>query len=138
MYYTGMKRVAKVLICNGENQYLLTFRGNHPTFGNDPDLPGGTQEPGEDPKATAIREVMGETGIELDEASVTLRIKDTTTSKHSTEYYVYETQLAAVPKVTLSWEHALYKWVNRDELIAVGRGAKDTFMQVVAKTLEER
>lgn len=131
-----MTQVAKVLIRNNQNQFLLMIRSDHPTFPNDPDLPGGTIDPGETPKIAAIREVMEEAGIELDAAKVALRTKDTTTSAHGTEYYVYETQLNTTPNVAVSWEHESYRWVSREKMIAAGYAAKDTFMQLVAKNLE--
>ena len=42
-----MKKVAKLVIVDKDEKYLLMYRSNHPTFGNDPDLPGGTVEEGE-------------------------------------------------------------------------------------------
>lgn len=39
-----MKKVAKLVIVDPQNNYLLMYRNQHPTFGDDPDLPGGTVE----------------------------------------------------------------------------------------------
>lgn len=133
-----MKQVAKVLIRNDDNKFLLLRLNNHPVFGNDPDLPGGTIDQGETPKVAAIREVLEEAGIELDDSKVTLRTKDTLSSAHGTEYYVYETQLDHTPTVTLSWEHESYRWVDEPTMVdAAGRVARDTYMHIVAKSLQE-
>jgi 8-oxo-dGTP pyrophosphatase MutT (NUDIX family) len=51
-----MKQVAKLILRDQNDRYLLLYRSNHPTFGNDPDLPGGTLEVGEDPIRALIRE----------------------------------------------------------------------------------
>lgn len=55
-----MKQVAKVVIIDSEDRYLIMTRSNHPTFLDDPDLPGGTIEEDEDPLEAAIREVVEE------------------------------------------------------------------------------
>lgn len=39
-----MKQVAKLVIIDDRGKYLLMQRSSHPTFGDDPDLPGGTLE----------------------------------------------------------------------------------------------
>ena len=39
-----MKKVAKLVIIDSDDKYLLMHRSDHPTFGVDPDLPGGTLE----------------------------------------------------------------------------------------------
>ena len=132
-----MKQVAKVLIWNEKNETLLLLRlNNHPVFGNDPDLPGGTVDSGETPKMAAIREVAEEAGVVLDESKVMLRAKDTTTSTHNTEYYVYETRLDYAPEVVLSWEHESYEWVDKKTLIVAATAARDTYMHVVARSLK--
>ena len=53
-----MKKVAKLVIIDNENKYLLMYRSGHPTFGDDPDLPGGTLEGREQPVDTMVREVF--------------------------------------------------------------------------------
>lgn len=52
-----MKKVAKLLIIDPKENYLLMYRNNRPIFGKDPDLPGGTLEVKESLLDTVIREV---------------------------------------------------------------------------------
>ena len=67
-----MKQVAKLIIIDNDNKYLLMYLNSHPTFGTDPDLPGGTLEEGEQPIETMIREVQEEAGIEISDSQVRL------------------------------------------------------------------
>lgn len=130
-----MKQVAKVLVRNSEGKFLLLRLNNHPVYGNDPDLPGGTVDPGETPKEAAIREVFEEAGIVLDAARVSLRVKNTTNSSHNTEYYVYQTVVDDIPEVVLSWEHESYEWIDEATLCHMaGVVARDTYMHTVAES----
>ena len=53
-----MAKVAKLLLIDPRGHLLLLERSNHPRFGNDPDLPGGTLEEGESLRETMVREVF--------------------------------------------------------------------------------
>lgn len=57
-----MKTVAKLVIADSDDKYLLMYRSDHPTFGIDPDLPGGTMVDDEDALETMTREVKEEAG----------------------------------------------------------------------------
>ena len=42
-----MTQAAKVVLVDQDDNYLMLYRNQHPTLGNDPDIPGGTVEDGE-------------------------------------------------------------------------------------------
>ncbi|MEO7905004.1 MAG: hypothetical protein ABIR91_04385 [Candidatus Saccharimonadales bacterium] len=42
-----MKKVAKLVMIDENDKYLMMYRSDHPTLGCDADLPGGTHEEGE-------------------------------------------------------------------------------------------
>ena len=81
-----MKQVAKLVIIDAKGKYLLMQRSNHPTFGNDPDLPGGTLEEGESPLETMIREVFEEAAIVVDQDNIVEVYAGTDYSTHGTHY----------------------------------------------------
>jgi 8-oxo-dGTP pyrophosphatase MutT (NUDIX family) len=59
------KRVALVLVVNGDGQLLMGKRGDSGLYV----VPGGGVEPGEEPKAAAIRELGEEAGLDVDSVS---------------------------------------------------------------------
>ncbi len=126
-----MKQVAKVIIINQDNQYLLLQRSDHPVFPNDPDLPGGTVEANESSMVALVREVIEEAGILLDSKIIKKIYSGQEFSTHGTEYYLYQVRVYTRPPVTISWEHASYKWVNRAEFLEQAHAATDTYMQMV-------
>lgn len=126
-----MKKVAKVLIIDNDGYHLLMIRANHPTFSNDPDLPGGTIEEGEQALEAALREVMEEANISLASADVRSVYRGDTYSANGTEYSLYVARVAKRPAVTVSWEHSDFAWVNREDFLAQARAANDTYMHMV-------
>lgn len=130
-----MEKVAKVLVVDGNENYLLMTRSDHPTFRFDWDLPGGTMEDGEDPRQTAAREVYEEIGVKVAAEDLVLRRNDTSFSRSDTSYYLYEYRVKSRPAIVLSWEHASYEWVRRDVFIQNSKNAVDTYMHMVADTL---
>ena len=131
-----MVKVAKALIIDDHNRYLLLKRNNHPRFGNDPDLPGGTVEAGETPLAAMVREVSEEVGIILDFTKAKELYSGTDYSMHHTEYTLYEVKLTNTPDVTLSWEHATFTWLERKQFLEIIKSAPDTYMQMVYDILQ--
>lgn len=131
-----MIKVAKLVVVDGDNKYLLMYRSSHPLFGMDPDLPGGTLEDGEQPLDTMIREVQEEAGVDVLASQARLLYQGTDYSLHNTEYSLYTATFDTRPKVTLSWEHSSYEWLSRDEFLEKARPAKDTYMQMVYDTLK--
>jgi len=131
-----MKQVAKLVIIDGRGNYLLMLRSEHPTFGNDPDLPGGTLEEGELPLQTMLREVFEEAGIVISPAEVREVYAGNKYSRHKTHYLLYVAELQDRPQITMSWEHASYEWLDRDTFLEKARGAKDTYMHMVYDVLK--
>ncbi len=136
MIIITMKQVAKLVIVDGRGKYLLMQRSNHPTFGNDPDLPGGTLEEGELPLETMIREVFEEATIAIDQASVNEIYSGTDYSAHGTHYLLYIAELQHTPEIIMSWEHSLYEWLDRDVFLEKASKANDTYMHMVHDVLK--
>jgi len=132
-----MNKVAKLIIVDGDNKYLMMRRSGHPVFGNDPDLPGGTLEDGEVPLKTMIREVYEEAGIVVDAADTRLLYEGTTYSLHKTHYSLYIVTLLQRPAVVMSWEHSSYEWLTLEVFLEQAKTANDTYMQMVYHTLED-
>jgi 8-oxo-dGTP pyrophosphatase MutT (NUDIX family) len=130
-----MKKVAKLVLVDGSNNCLLMYRSNHPTFGDDPDLPGGTLEEGELVSETMVREVQEEIGfsIAIDMAKEIYSGSDF--SKNGTHYSLFIAQLNERPEITMSWEHSSYEWLSHEDFLEKARSANDTFMHMVHATL---
>ena len=131
-----MKQVAKLIIIDSRGKYLLMQRSDHPTFGNDPDLPGGTLEVGEVPLQTMIREVFEEAGIFVNEVGVREIYSGTDYSAHKTHYSLYITELQDTPKVAMSWEHSSYEWLDYNVFLEKSKNANDTYMRMVYDVLK--
>lgn len=131
-----MKKVAKLLIVDKNGEYLLLYRDNHPTFGNDPDLPGGTLEEGESTLTTMVREVREEIGVMIDETRAVELYVGTSYSVHGTQYSLFLIKLDKKPEITMSWEHASYEWLTRNSFLEKISGANDTYMLMVHDILK--
>ena len=129
-----MKKVAKLVIIDPDNNYLLMWRSDHPVFGRDADLPGGTHEAGESLEQTVIREVDEETGIRA--SNVQQLYAGLDYSANGTHYSLFITRLDKRPAVTLSWEHAAYEWLPREAFLEKAKHAKDTYMHMVYEVLQ--
>lgn len=131
-----MKKVAKLVIIDNDNKYLLMYRSGHPTFGDDPDLPGGTLEGTEQPVDTMVREVFEEAGIVIFKDKVSLAYEGSDYSAHQTQYSLYLTHLDERPKVVMSWEHSSYEWLELEAFLEKMKAAKDLYMQMVYDVLK--
>jgi len=133
-----MKQVSKLILIDPNNKYLLMKRGNHPTFGNDPDLPGGTLEIGEEPLEAMLREVVEEAGIAVDPRNVEHRYTGADYSKHGTIYHLYVTRVKERPEVAISWEHDSYDWIDEEDFLEQASKAADTYMRMVYDVMKQR
>lgn len=131
-----MNKVAKLVIIDNDDKYLLMHRSAHPIFGNDPDLPGGTLEDGELPIDTMVREVYEEAGIVVDEAAALKVYEGIDYSVHKTHYSLYVLKLDDRPKVVMSWEHSSYEWLDREKFLEKAKHSNDTYMHMVYQTLK--
>lgn len=132
-----MNQVAKLVMIDSRNKYLLMYRTDHPAFGNDPDLPGGTLEEGEQPLETMVREVFEEAGVVIDPAEVEELYAGAEYSASKTRYLLYVARFHETPKIIMSWEHSLYEWLDREEFLEKVKGANDTYMHMVHDVLEK-
>ncbi len=128
-----MKQVAKLIIIDHEDNYLLLYRANHPVFGDDPDLPGGTVEAGEQPLQTMLREVEEEAGVRIDDQQhieeLSSEIEQDGT--HNTLFLVHIMR----PEILLSWEHQSYAWLGLEEFLTEVSSANDQYMRLVHRAL---
>ena len=126
-----MNQVAKLVIIGPNDTYLMLYRNQHPRFGNDADIPGGSVEAGEQPIEGMLREVKEEIGIVV-QANVVQKIYEGTRyGKLDVEYLLYSVTLTTEPQITLSWEHSGYEWLSRNDFLTTAQNAQDSFMHMV-------
>ena len=131
-----MNKVAKLVIVDNKGKYLLLYRNAHPTFGDDPDVPGGTSEDDETPIETMVREVYEETGIVVDKTKVSRIYEGTDYSMYETHYSLFFLKLNNRPDVVISREHSSYEWLDRNEFLEKAEHARDIFMHMTYNTLQ--
>ena len=129
-----MKIVAKLLIKNGQD-FLLMYRISHPTFGIDPDLPGGTAENNDSTLSTMLREVYEEVGLKLHEDQVVEIYAGNDYSKNGTFYSLFTIDMPKRPEIIISWEHSSFEWISKVEFIKKTKTANDTYMHMVSDAL---
>ena len=132
-----MKKVAKLLMIDSNDKYLIMFRSDHPIFGSDPDLPGGTLEDGETLLDALLREVQEEAGVNIDAKNVDKIYSGTEYSKHGTHYALFVTKLNVRLEIIMSWEHSSYEWLERDKFLQKAKSANDTYMHMVFDVINQ-
>ncbi len=132
-----MKEVAKLILRDQNGLYLLLYRNDHPAFGQDPDLPGGTIEEGEDPIKALIREVKEEIGITLNSKSIK-KLHESNEYDKGNIYYLYEAMHKETPVITISWEHSRYSWLSLSDFAAITNTAIDRYMHMVHDYLAQK
>lgn len=133
-----MKKVAKLLMIDPEGKYLLMYRSDHPRFGKDPDLPGGTLEDDETLIEAMVREAKEEAGVDIGTDNVEELYSGTDYSSHGTHYALFMTKLKTRPQVIMSWEHSSYEWLDYDRFLEKSQSANDTYMHMVADMIKQR
>lgn len=131
-----MKKVAKLIMVDPEDSYLLMYRSEHPMFPNDPDLPGGIVEETESSRESTIREVKEETGIAINLQSIKEIYSGTEYSRHGTQYSLFICKLQKRPALTISWEHASYEWLDKKSFLEKAKSASDTYMHMVYQVVK--
>ena len=133
-----MKRVAKLVMIDGEGKYLLLYLNKHPVFGDGPDLPGGTAEDSETLIDAMAREVYEEAGVVVNKTSVEEVYSGLDYSEHGTHKALFVARVEQRPEINLSWEHSAYEWIERDEFLQKAQSAKDTYMHMVHDVLKPK
>lgn len=131
-----MNQVAKLVMIDPHDNYLLLYRNKHPRFGNDPDLPGGAVEDGETLLEAMLREVQEEAGVVIKEDTAQLVYSGDDYSKHNTYYALYVTNVQPRPNITISWEHSSYVWLSREGFLERAKNAEDTYMHMAYDRLK--
>lgn len=131
-----MKSVAKLVIIDPDDNYLMMYRTNHPEYGDDPDLPGGMVEEGESNLEAMVREVEEEAGVSINADDTHELFAGLQYSSHDTNYVLYVAHLHTRPEITMSWEHCAYKWLPYEAFVQESTRAVDTYMHMVADVLQ--
>lgn len=127
----NIKKVAKLVMVDKADNYLLLELNKHPRFGNDGDLPGGTVDGDESTLEAMLREVWEEIGVRVEAKAVSELYSGAEYSKNNTFYALYLARFEERPKINLSWEHVSYEWLPRKEFLEKAKKARDTYMHMV-------
>jgi 8-oxo-dGTP diphosphatase len=113
-----MIEIIKALLYRGDRYLVLLRAPNVPLFPEHWDLPGGTPEPGEDPRACVEREITEETGLTAKAlgkvATFELDLENTGSPTH--RFTIYDTD-SHFDEVRISAKHVGYRWMTRDEIL---------------------
>lgn len=140
----AIHRVGKALVYNADGDILTLYRSEtHPDFAHHVDFPGGVVEAGETIDSGVAREILEETGHDVQPAQLTIVQSGMSPDKNGdeTHYYVIKVELSDTPKVKLSWEHGEYKWLSASDLLkemAAQTGKTDKFWDYVKEHLARK
>jgi 8-oxo-dGTP pyrophosphatase MutT (NUDIX family) len=103
----------KVVIYNDDGRILLLKRSDKTPRAHGWDFAGGGVDAGEDPSDAAVRESLEETGLSIDSSD----ILTTTHGRMDDGEYVMIGYAAHAQntKITISWEHEAYEWMDLDQ-----------------------
>ena len=107
----------KTIIINSEGRILALRRSiTDPARPLTWDLPGGELDESETLEENVKREVLEETGIEINDFSI---FDATSRLNNKVEYWIHIGYLAKVymPTIILSYEHDQYLWLTREEFL---------------------
>lgn len=105
--------VAKALVIDDEQNCLIMRRSDtHPVVPLTPDLPGGEIDENESPRDAVVREILEETGLQVDPAQAHLVFAKTEADRgRNMVRFLFVARVPGVkPKVTISWEHSEAWW----------------------------
>lgn len=128
--------VAKLLIVDSKQQYLMLYRSAHPTLpAGDPDIAGGLIETGESPAVGVVREALEETGVLVPIDELEILYQGVAFSSVGRQYTLYQYQVASQPAIELSWEHQAYEWLPEGQFVSKCQQAADRYMGMVASII---
>jgi 8-oxo-dGTP diphosphatase len=110
--------VCKVLIVNKKGEVLAIRRSK--TDERRPgewDFPGGWLEEDEDVFEAVVREAKEEVGIDIARPTLVFGHSEMTTLHGSGTWLLFMTHIDDDPKITLSYEHDLHKWIKPTDLL---------------------
>lgn len=120
-----MIRSVKLLISDADNEVLVLRRSKtHPRHPLGPDLPGGVVDENEELKNGAVRELLEETGINVDanDLEELYSVKDTVGDNLPIHRVIYGLKINdSKPDIVLSWEHDKYEWIELSSLKGLER-----------------
>lgn len=102
------------LIRNAQEQVLFLRRHPDDSFGNLWDIPGGGIEPGEQPSAAAVREVLEESGLRVQKGKLLTSIAcGDPENKKWTVFLLYTfTYNGELAHVSIDESHTEYRWLT--------------------------
>lgn len=112
-----MSNAVKLVVFDSVGQILVLRRSDtHPTLPLHPDLPGGYIDPGEEPIDAILRELMEETGIELEPHQI--NYEASIGDDEIGQWRIFSSRIDDVaPDITISWEHDDYSWMKISEFL---------------------
>lgn len=110
--------VAKAIIFDGENNILTLRRSEtHPRFAYHLDFPGGIVEQNEKPVNAMKREILEETGLDIDQNSLRLLLEKNFPERN-VSHLIFKTKLdVCKPNISISWEHDKYEWMKLQDIL---------------------
>lgn len=84
-------------------------------------VPAGKMEENETPQQAAFRELMEETGIQVEASTEFLSLGSLFIRKPEIEYvfHLFRIELERIPLIRLSREHQAFRWMERESLLQV-------------------